>query len=189
MTKARIYYWDSSVFIQLLSDQDGADNVQHFLDEAEQEEVVIVVSSITPVEVVKLKGEKPIAKKDRDTIRRFFQKDYFKWVDCTRRVGERAQDLIWDHPGLWPYDALHLASAIEFEKISGRALDAIHSYDAHFLRLNGQLPIVAHVVEPIPSQSVMRKLLAQAKAAKPKAMICESTTTAATPPKAQPDSN
>jgi predicted nucleic acid-binding protein len=161
MSKPQIYYWDSSVFVKHFNDEPGADNVEHFLDEAEQERVILIVSSITPVEVLKLKGEKPINKSQQNKIRGFFQKDYFRFVDLTRKIGERAQVLIWDHPGLWPKDAIHLASAIEFESISGLRLDAVHSYDHDFLQLNGKLPMKAPIVEPIPSQAVMQKILSQ----------------------------
>lgn len=167
MAKAKLYSWDSSVFIKLFNDEEGSENVAHFLDEAENEEVVIIVSSIVPVEVLKLKGEKPVAKSDQDKIRSFFQKDYFRWVDLSKKVGEMAQDLIWNH-GLHPKDAIHLASAIEFERLSKLQLDGIHSYDQDFLKLNGKLPTRAPILRPEPSQGVMRKLLAAAKADAPK---------------------
>jgi len=163
MAKAKLYYWDSSVFCALLSNQAGADDVAHFIDEAENERIVIIVSSIVPVEVLKLKGQKPIGKSEQQKIRGFFQKDYFRWVDLTAKIGETAQTLIWDHPGLWPKDAIHLASAIEFERISGLRLDAIHSYDDDFLNLNGKLPTKAPITRPVPAQGVMGTLLAQAK--------------------------
>jgi predicted nucleic acid-binding protein len=167
MAKAKLYYWDSSVFCALLSNQVGADDVAHFIEEAESERVAIIVSSIIPVEVLKLKGQKPIDKAQQQKIRGFFQKDYFRWVDLTSKIGETAQALIWDNPGLWPKDAIHLASAIEFEKISGLRLDAIHSYDDDFLKLNGKLPTQAPVIRPVPDQVVMQKLLAQAKVTNP----------------------
>jgi hypothetical protein len=100
----------------------------------------------------------------------FFQKDYFRFVDLTRRIGERAQELIWD-TGLWPKDAIHLASAIEFETISGRTLDAIHAYDEDFLKLNGKLPIKAPIQKPVPPQAVMARLLAQAKGKPPQSPV------------------
>jgi predicted nucleic acid-binding protein len=164
MAKPKIYYWDSSVFITIFNDEPGAEHVEHFLEEAEEESAVIVTSSFTPVEVLKLKGQKPITKVDKDKVRDFFKKDYFRWVDLSHLVGETAQSLIWDYPGLSPKDAVHLASAIVFEKISPLKLDAIHSYDRDFIKLNGRLPIKAIITQPIPSQAVMRKILAQAKA-------------------------
>jgi len=136
---------------------------------ADQGDVVLIVSSFTPVEVLKLKNQKPITKAEQNKIREFFEKDYFRFVDLTRRVGESAQTLIWDYPGLWPKDAVHLASAIQFERISGLHLDAIHSYDEHFLKLHGKLPTKAPIEKPLPPQGVMRKLLAQVeKRPKPK---------------------
>ena len=75
--KPKIYYWDASVFITIFNDEPGAEHVEHFLDEAEQEAAVIVTSSFTPVEVLKLKGQKPITKTGKDKVREFFQKDYF----------------------------------------------------------------------------------------------------------------
>jgi predicted nucleic acid-binding protein len=164
MAKPKIYYWDASVFITIFSDEPGAEHVEHFLDEAEEESVMIVTSSFTPVEVLKLKGQKPITRADKDKVRDFFKKDYFRWVDLSHLVGETAQSLIWDYPGLFPKDAVHLASAIVFEKISSLKLAAIHSYDKDFIKLNGKLPVKAPITQPIPSQAVMRKLLAQAKA-------------------------
>jgi len=180
MAKAKLYCWDSSVFITLFNDEPGADDVQHFLDDAESAEVVFIVSSIIPVEVLKMKGQKPIGQKKQAEIREFFQKDYFRWVDLSKKVGEIAQDLIWNH-NLWPKDAIHLASAIEFETQSKLKLDAIHSYDGDFLALNGKLPIKAPVVKPVPAQSVMRKLLAAAKAdARKKAKTNPPETSAST---------
>jgi predicted nucleic acid-binding protein len=162
--KPKIYYWDASVFITIFNDEAGAEHVEHFLDEAEQEMAIIVTSSFTPVEVLKYKGKKPISKQDKEKLRGFFQKDYFRWVDLSHLVGETAQSLIWDFSGLAPKDAVHLASAIIFEQISPLKLDAIHSYDNDFLKLNGKLPTKAPITQPIPSQSTMRKLLAAAKA-------------------------
>jgi hypothetical protein len=189
MAKAKLYSWDSRVFITLFNDEPGADDVQHFLDEAENEEVVFIVSSIVPVEVLKMKGQRPIGQKDQAKIREFFQKDYFRWVDLSKKVGEIAQDLIWNH-NLWPKDAIHLASAIEFETLSKLKLDAIHSYDGDFLGLNGKLPIKAPAVKPVPSQSVMRKLLAAAKAdAAKKAKSSAPATITATPETPEPQAS
>jgi hypothetical protein len=69
------------------------------------------------------------------------------------------------------------------------ATHIIHSYDEHFLKLNGKLPTKSPIVEPVPPQSVMRKLLAQAKAPKPKAIISQSTLTGTTTTQTKPGSN
>lgn len=150
----KLFYWDSSVFIALFSNEKGrAENVEQILDEAESGDVYIVTSSFTLVEVIKMKGKLPLLAAQQKQITDFFEKDYFLFVDATRKITEAAQRLIWNVPSLWPKDAVHLASAIEF--FNYEPLDGIHSYDSDFLVLNGKLPITCAVTEPIPNQRVM----------------------------------
>lgn len=147
--RRQIFYWDSSVFIAFLSEESArSENVAQILEEAEAGEVFIITSSFTLVEVIKLKGSTPIQITDQKKVTDFFEKDYFRFVDATRKITEAARNLIWKTPGLWPKDAVHLASAEEF---SSRAdLDYIHSYDRDFLALNGKLSVP--VREPVPAQ-------------------------------------
>jgi predicted nucleic acid-binding protein len=146
----QVFYWDSTVFVAFFNAEPGGENVRELLDEAEAGEIFIITSSFTLVEVIKLKGKTPILVTEQDEITEFFKKDYFRFVDATRKVTEAARSLIWKSPGLWPKDAVHLASAIEFA--SKEKLDCIHSYDKDFLRLNGKLPVLCPVQEPMPHQ-------------------------------------
>ena len=158
----KLFYWDSSVFIALLSDEKGrAENVEQILDEAESGDVYIVTSSFTLVEVIKMKGKIPIKVADQKRVTDFFEKDYFLFVDATRKITEAARNLVWNVSSLFPKDAVHLASAIEF--FNYEPLDAIHSYDTDFLNLNGKLPINCPVVEPFPNQRLLGLGLAAVK--------------------------
>ena len=151
-TKKRpsIYYWDSSVILALLMGEEGrVDNVRHFLEDAESQEAIIVTSSFTLVEVIRLRKRAPILPDKQALVTSFFQKDYFKFIDATRKITEDARALIWANQGLMPKDAVHLASAIEFVTQGGK-LNAIHSYDADFTNLNGKLPVNCPIEEPIP---------------------------------------
>jgi len=74
----------------------------------------------------------------------------YRFVDANRKITESARDLLWKSPGLFPKDAVHLASAIEFAR--KEELDCIHSYDQDFLALNGKLPISCPVRELVPAQ-------------------------------------
>lgn len=149
--KTQIFYWDSSVFVALLNDEPGrGENLEQIIDEAEAGEVYIVTSSFTLVEVIKYKGSIPIKIAAQKTVTEFFRKDYFRFVDATRKITEAARDLIWASPSLNPKDAVHLASAIEFAR--KERLDCIHSYDTDFLKLSGKLPISCPVQEPMPRQ-------------------------------------
>jgi predicted nucleic acid-binding protein len=159
MKRPKIYYWDSSVFIAFLNDEvqdNRGENVEQFLDEAEAGDVFIITSSFTLVEVIKLKGQNPIQFTASKKLTEFFEKDYFRFVDATRKITASARDLIWTHSGLFPKDAVHLASAIEFA--SKEDLDAIHSYDADFLKLNGKLGISCPICHPVPRQPLLIKV-------------------------------
>jgi predicted nucleic acid-binding protein len=148
---AQVFYWDSSVFLALLNDEPKrAENIEQIIDECEAGEIFIITSSFTLVEVIKLKGKKPILISEQKEVTDFFKKDYFRFVDATRKITERARDLIWKTPDLNPKDAVHLASAIEYANKA--ELDCIHSYDTDFLDLNGKLPIPCPVQEPMPKQ-------------------------------------
>ena len=107
---------------------------EDLLDEAEAGEIFIITSSFTLVEVIKLKGKTPILVTEQDEITEFFKKDYFRFVDATRKVTEAARSLIWKSPGLMAQgcgsSCLRQSSSLVREK-----LDCIHSYDKDFLRL------------------------------------------------------
>ncbi len=154
-SSTQVFYWDSSVFIAFFSGEKGrCDNVEQILEEAESGNVYIVTSSFTEVEVIKLKGCLPIKIDQQKKITEFFEKDYFLFVDATRKVTELARDLIWKYPGLFPKDAVHLAFAVVF---SGHdKLDAIHSYDRDFLDLNGKYPMPCQIIQPVPNQLTMK---------------------------------
>ncbi len=159
MKRAKIFYWDSSVFIAYLNGEEmesRADNVEQLLDEAESGEVIIVTSSFTLVEVIKLKGKDPIRLTASQKVTDFFEKDYFHFVDATRKITAAARALIWKFPGLFPKDAVHLASAVEFASVE--ELDAIHSYDSDFLVLNGKLGIRCPLCKPVPKQPLLIKV-------------------------------
>lgn len=149
--RRQIFYWDSSVFVAFFNEESTrSENVAQILEEAESGDVFIITSSFTLVEVIKLKGTTPILVSDQKKVTEFFEKDYFRFVDANRKITESARDLIWKSPGLFPKDAVHLASAIEFAR--KEELDCIHSYDRDFLALNGKLPISCPVREPVPAQ-------------------------------------
>ncbi len=167
-TKKRtaIYYWDSSVFLAFLTGEIGrVDNVEHFLEDAESQDAIIVTSSFTLVEVIRLRKRQPILPEKQALVTGFFQKDYFRFIDATRKIAEDARALIWSNSGLLPKDAVHLASAIEFVKQGGK-LDAVHSYDSDFTNLNGKLPVACPIEEPIPLAPTLGLRVARKHAAK-----------------------
>jgi len=154
----KIYYWDSSVFCAFFEKEpDRVDSVEQFLEEAESGEVIIVTSFITITEVLKIDGAKPATAAARRNIPRFFQKDYFKWVEFDRSVAEASRDLMWDHAGLKSKDAVHIASAAKLVNSHKVELDAVHSYDKIFTKLSGKIKgLTCPMSEPVPTQMILR---------------------------------
>ena len=156
MARARIYYWDSSVFIAFFKPEAGrVDAVTQFLEEAEAGEVVIVTSFMTITEVIKIQDRKPKSEEEQRKIIRFFQKDFFEWVNFDRQTAELSRQLIWKHDGLKSKDAVHIASAIQATS-QGVKFDAVHAYDAIFASLSGKVDgLNCPMEQPLPPQLTM----------------------------------
>ena len=78
---------------------------------AEAGDVLIVTSSLTIAEVVKLRRATPIPRESAELVRAFFQRSYIVIRELDRFLAERAQDLVWEH-GVDPKDAVHVATAL-----------------------------------------------------------------------------
>ena len=106
-------YWDSACCHGFLSNQAGrAEQCERVLKEAESGNCEIVISALTIVEVLHLKGErKGLPRESREKIRGFFKRSVFIVADVDRFIAELAQELHWDH-GIMPKDAVHTATAL-----------------------------------------------------------------------------
>src|ERR1039457_1395070 len=101
-------YFDSSVFMSFFNNEEEkkrADIVEQILNEAHAGRLSVVTSSFALVEVLKVKGHRPLDADDEDKIVEFFQYPFIRLVDATRDVCENARRLIWSHPALEPKDA------------------------------------------------------------------------------------
>ncbi len=105
-------YCDSAACLAHLMDEEGrADACQLVLDAAEEGKLEIVVSALTLVEVVKLRGRPPIPSSVAETVRQFFRNRYFLVVDVDRFIAEHARHLFWEH-GIKAKDAVHVATPL-----------------------------------------------------------------------------
>ena len=153
------YYWDACVFLAFLKREEGRiEIVREMLRRGELGELVIVTSSFTPAEVVHVKGRDRITSDIEQAIDDLFSYDFIRMMDVTRKVSEHARKLMWKYSHLRPKDAVHLASAIQCkERIT--ELAALHTYDPHFLKLNGvaeaqfalEIPILNDPELPFPN--------------------------------------
>ena len=93
MVKEKIY-WESSCFLALLKkEEDRIKACKGTIDKAEKNELIIVTSAITFIEVVKLPGEPPLKRESENTIRKFFENSFISVREVDRQVGIIARDL------------------------------------------------------------------------------------------------
>jgi predicted nucleic acid-binding protein len=125
-------YWDSCCFISLIMEEKGRHSDVHSLyQDAERGILTIVSSTLTISEVCRVKCEPRDVPRDRlaadkdEMLDRFFQNDFFEFVELSPSVGSSARRLYRQYPQIKiTNDAIHLASAV----ISN--VDEMHTYDS-----------------------------------------------------------
>ena len=132
--KRQLRYWDSSVFLGLLNDEPERVNVcQGVIEAAERNEVHIVTSAITLVEVIKLRGEQPLGQEHEETIQKFFEQEFIIIRPVDTSIGLAARNLIWEYSHLQPKDSIHAATAVEYQVAS------LDTFDDDLIKLNGNI--------------------------------------------------
>lgn len=145
------------MFVAYFNDEAGrADIVEELLEEAQDGKSVIITSTFALVEVLKLKGQKPLSREHEQQIVDMFEYPCIRFIEPDRNVCEDARRLIWQHPGLKPKDAVHLASAIAFAK--RLPLNGLFSYDDDFLKLNGVVTQKFPIIRPIVKEPLLIKV-------------------------------
>lgn len=146
-------YWDSCAFLGWLNaEEDKLDECQLVLDAAEGGDVLIVASTITLAEVVRIKNRARLRKADEDRIREFFENEYIELRAVDRRVAEYARQLMWEFPALRHKDAIHAATA-QLGDVS-----VLHTFDDDLLKLSGHVgnpPLT--IVRPTLSSDLKEK--------------------------------
>lgn len=126
-----IFYWDSNCFLKLFKgDEEGAETLYSYIEKAETKKLKILTSALTIAEVLKMKNEIPIPRRDRDKVANFFNHEYIIIRDVTRRTSILARDLVWDS-SIDPKDALHVATAIQNNIFN------FHTYDEKLIKKSG----------------------------------------------------
>lgn len=123
-------YWDSNCFLSFLQGESGAPQCEQVLQDAQDGKVIIVTSSLTLAEVLKMKGKIPIPKEEQDNVVNFFLNEYIVVRNVTRKTAELARELIWNH-GIDFKDACHVASALE------NKLTMMHTFDGGLIKKTG----------------------------------------------------
>src|SRR5262245_15236899 len=106
-------YFDSNVFIELLqqSDSDRFDACDDLVVKAQRDELIIVTSTLTLVEVNKLPDTKELPAEQSKKILSFFENPYIVLRTVDRNTAETAHHLTRTN-GLAGNDAIHVATAL-----------------------------------------------------------------------------
>lgn len=128
-------YWDSDTFLGHLQNEPGkVELCAATLERARKGEVLIVTSTLTIAEVLWMRNAPKISKKKAVIVQSFFRKSFFRVVNVTRKIAERAQELVWDH-SIKPKDAIHVATA-EFYSVP-----VLETFDADLIAKSGRVGV------------------------------------------------
>lgn len=105
-------YWDSNCFLGwLAAEEDKVDRCRGVIRAAEKGELVIVTSSFTTTEVIKLEKKTPLPPDKEHIITDFFKQDWIYVRQLDPRIAELSRHLIW-HQGIAQKDSIHVATAL-----------------------------------------------------------------------------
>lgn len=139
MAKRRIY-WDTSIFLCFLNkdELERGKICEDILQHAAMDEVLILTSTYTIVEVIRPKKHSlPVSQrltpKQIETIKGMFRWPFIQTIELDDRTALYASDLARDH-GLWPADSVHAASAILWAEVL-QAWDRDFSSISHLIQV------------------------------------------------------
>ena len=153
---ARRVYWDSCVFIGLLTrDPIRIDACEAVWAEAERGETIIFTSTFSFAEVFKVKCDdvvKPLAETNDKRIEELLSQKWVRRAVLDERIGTLSRKLLRRHTECKkPTDGVHLATAIQL------SVDEMHTFDgSDLLKLNGKVlradgaPLVICKPSPMP---------------------------------------
>ncbi len=126
-------YWDSCAFLGWLAQEaDKVGDCEGVIRGAEAGNVQIVTSSWTLVEVIKIKGQRPLPATVDSTIREFFKHEWIIVRQLDRVTAEDARELVWKY-GFSATDSVHVASAVRAH------LNQMDTFDDGLIRRSGEI--------------------------------------------------
>lgn len=116
MSEPEIQYWDSMLFIYLITNSrpERTKAVEHLWSRALEGKAEIRMSYLGLSEV---RPKQEFRDAYDDITKRFLEADwpFFKWSAVTRAIAREARDLTLDYPLLCNPDAIHVATALQAE--------------------------------------------------------------------------
>lgn len=161
MAKVPARYWDAGPFIAWLKQEtrdDRAARCEPVIRAAERGRMLLVTSSVSLVEVVKLdeKGARiNVGKEAEAKITAFFRQPYILIRDHDFRTAELSRRLIWEYD-LSTRDAIHAATALRWN------MTQLDTFDGGLLALDGNLgpPPLRITVPELPEQMELPLMVA-----------------------------
>ncbi len=146
-------YWDSCVFIDLLQQTpDRIEACEELHRRAVANEIIVVTSVFTLVEVCHLPKSGLSPREQREKIVTFFENPYIVVRQLDRIIALRASEITQDH-GLTNADAIHVATALEMKAAVMYTYDAPKKKRRGLLGQNGKIgnPPLRIEIPPKPS--------------------------------------
>ena len=162
MSETPTRYWDAATFLAWLKPEpERKPACQGWLDRAKQGKLIVVTSTLTLAEVVKLDKSDilNLAPEAAATIEGFFRHSWISLRNVDPVIGEMARGLMWDH-ALRVRDAIHIATALRYR------VPFLDTYDQAMIALDPLFPDVTIGQPPlVPQQLSAESLMAEADAA------------------------
>lgn len=118
-------YLDACVFLEVLLDQEHAQECLRVLLAAERGDIQLIASRLLPVEIAAWHGDKPDSHTAEEMVERFLDAVGTEWVELDVVAAREAIRMSWQFK-LRSADAVHLATAVR------RRADYFMSYDGRF---------------------------------------------------------
>ena len=144
-------YVDSSFFFAIIKKEETPcpgglvrwQVAERIVKDAERGDYQLYTSTITLAEVRRIREkQEQLSQNEIEAVQAFFENDFIRLIEVSRDIGEKAQ-ILGAQYGIFPMDALHLATAIHW------GCDVLLVWDKRFsVRFRNELVEGVWVIEP-----------------------------------------
>lgn len=131
-------YWDSNTFLGWLNGEPSKfDLCDAVIEHAKAGKCRIVTSALTYVEVYWVKRGVKLSAQQQTEILDLFGYSWIVPVELDRMTAEVARMIMWKHPQIKSWDAVHVASAIKARRLG--EIECFDTFDGNLSGLSGKL--------------------------------------------------
>jgi predicted nucleic acid-binding protein len=138
MTTIPARYWDSATFLGWLNQEESKfDLCDSVIAESKEGKWRIVTSALTYAEVYWTKRGVKLSTDQQRAITDLFEYSWIIPVDLDRMTAELARTIMWKHPHIKSWDAVHVACAIKIRRLG--QIECFDTFDGDLIGLTGKL--------------------------------------------------